>query len=269
MVDLEDLAGLLDEGHMPQPPTMIEACKRAADSFTTKTRRQMVRPLKRGMWDVVTERIVSRPGEPERLSWTPNVRVTALDDDRFEVLAHGDLPHGPDLALADQIRAAIPLYQHLLSASDISQWLCQALDALEAVSLRERGGFYFLPAGDGVAEWDRLIEVLHKVSAHRVFALPAAHSDDVVEAVLRGLRAEATDELKRLEEYMAGDLSTKGLNSATRKLEALQKKLANYSALLGLELTAFTEQAEQLLGAVQAARLADNSKASNGALAAQ
>lgn len=255
-VDLDDFVEVLQargfpEKDFPSAPG-VEAIAQRALQGAVKTKRQLVRPLReRGRWDLIEESVGTDAAESVELGYTPLLRVEALDDGQIRVT-----PRDPTTgeALAEIVRASIRFHEKTLTAADISLWLLAAARRLDAVSLRERGGFYFIPAPQ-LPAWMAARDALRDVSAHQIREMPAMRTEEAVEAVLSGLRTEACAKMAAFEEYLKGDVSTRGLNAAERDLGFLAEKVSRYSELLGVSLTDLSTRHEALSGAVVAARL--------------
>ena len=260
-VDLIDIVEVLDSVGLPETwaptaPRIETVAQRAATAAAT-SRRQLVRPLsKRSAWEFVTETVVGE-GEASRLKYTANVRISVGEDGlRLQPVT----PEDTDLAA--QIGANMEIHRGLLNCTDMSNWLTGLLaNHLQSVGLRDRGGFYFVPAGESLDNWRKICEVVRSVSGHKMYSMPAMTSDDAIEAILGALQQEADQAMEKLETYLQNEnLSTRALNVWDRSMTALQSKVATYANLLGLNLESMTQRAETLLGGVTAARMIRDTK---------
>lgn len=261
LVDLEDLrdtwvAEGLPEALLPKPPSLTLALIRAAQD-ACETKRHLVRPLKsRGHWELTMETVVG-DASGERLEHRALVQGFARKDGDVEtpVVRVMDPDAGP--RYRDRILGRTEFYRHALTPTDVSTWLLEVLATpmFHAIGLRARGGFYFIPRGDAVRNWETVGRVLHAVSAHRVSQIPALQTSEAVEAILTAVRREAEGEMRDLETYLAGETSTRGLNAAARRATAVQEKLGRYVTLLGAELPDLDQRGQALIGAVTAAKL--------------
>jgi len=257
--DIEDARETLelngfDKSWFPTPPRLETVAMRAAKA-AVDNKRQLCRPLtKRGECEFITERVVVVDDE-ETIAHVANARVTIVGDgDAKEVLVQPSTED--DVALATKIAQSVQLYRGLLTATDISNWLLGILTTkIQAVSLRERGGFYFVPHGEELTTWGRVCDIVRSISGHTLYSMPAMRSEEAVEAILASVRREAAAEMAKHQEYLAGETSSRGLNAAERHLGALQLKIERYAELLGVELPELTAHTSQLLGGVQAARI--------------
>lgn len=258
-VDLVDLREALEVQELPldwlpAAPKLETVAQRAGQSRITN-KRQLLRPLSvRGSYDFVDEQVIGT-GQDEQLRHIPRVRVRVIENE-------GDLKTidvtpmtTADVELAREIAAAVSSFREALVPSDMSVWLVWLLETrVRAVSLRDRGGFYFVPAGEPLALWRRIVKAVHASSFHRCSLIPALRSADAVEAILLAVRREAEKVLNDLETYLAGDVSTRGLNAHERDIQAIQSKMAMYAKLLNASLPDLEARAESLTGSILAAR---------------
>jgi hypothetical protein len=239
----------------PLPPRMETVATRAAAS-AARDKRQLVRPLKdRGSSDFVSERVLDA-GEPsERLEYTAHVRVS--------VKTEGGTKHvlvtpttADDTALAQQIAGAVGLYTGLLTPNDMSLWLLWVLNTkVCAVSLRDRGGFYFIPSGEPLALWKRIAHVIQTVSNHVCQSIPAVRTEDAVEAILTAVRREADESISALETWLlSDDVSKRGLVARVKELGHLQAKLTRYGTILGTAMPDLEDRAVTVMGALVATK---------------
>lgn len=262
-VDLQDLQECLaaedfEENWHPGSPSLTDVVQRAALACVSG-RRQYIRPLgTQGSYVLVTETVLSEDesgGERVQVENSVALRVlkdgdghkrmtvTALTDEREE--------------LAQKIREKADALRYTMTAQDISGWLLHTLKSLHAVSLRDRGGFYFIPTGPDLDKWTTITNVLGTVSDHKTFQIPAMRAEETIIAISHGVRAEAEAVLEEFEAYLAGDVSTRGLNSWEGKASDLQSKLGHYAKILGSTMEDLDKRAEILLGALQSARLVE------------
>ena len=264
MEDLEDALdaeGLTDDWIKPSAPSLTVALSRAASSALS-SKRHLLRPLsKRGHWEIVYEMVFRTPTGTETLRYRTIVQGHVAKENGVETprIRIVDVDAGPDLKTA--ILSKLPLYQSTLCVSDISSWLLGIASSslVSTVSLRQRGGFYFIPK-DQLDFWNRVSRALQAASAHRVYGIPAMQTEEAVEAILSSLQREADTAMAEIEDYLAADVSTRGLNSSIRKLSEVKAKVVRYSGLLNVQQPALLDQAEQLTGLVQAALISQQTR---------
>lgn len=271
-VDMQDLEDALTrrqldpEKWLPPNPSKEEVLKRAAEASLPGGRRQMVRPLpKRGDFLIVTEQVIEVDGK-QRLRYEHNVSIVLQKDQdtkRVVILPFSSASEATaeqNRELAQAVARNVTLFEGLYTTTDISTWLVNLLEKeVRAVGLRDRGGFYFVPR-DRLDIWRTIVGVVREVSGHKMFEIPAMRSDEAVEAILTAVRSESETKMAELEAYLAGDISTRGLNSWDAKLAELQGKVSHYADLLGVALPDLTSKAQTLLGALQAARIMKESE---------
>lgn len=246
---------------LPAVPSTMACAKRAADK-AVRSRRELVRPLTRGAWDFQIESVViSQPGEAQEaeiLQYETAVKIR-VDDKTASFVAVGDQDRfatEEHAAICEIIRHNFEHYRGVLTATDVSTWLLMLLSRhVHAVSLRNRGGMYFVPV-DQLPFWKKIVGVLRTVSNHELHEIPAMRSEETVEAVLSSVRREAEEAMAEMEKYLAGDLSTKGLNSTERRATEVQAKVAKYAKLLGEEMPDLELNATTILGTVSEAKIA-------------
>ncbi len=248
-MSLEDLqdswaAEELDPKFLPVIASPANALGRAVAVAADK--RTLVRPLKQGLWEIITETIVETDDGP---------RTGHTHECRVELVAGTPSVTPAEHRLAAGILRGFAFHRTRLTHMDVSAWLSVTVARMaDSVGLRDRGGVYFVPA-DRVDLWRRVTRAVEAASANRIFEVPAVKTDGAVEAILASVRRDAEFELQELETYMAGDVSTKGLNSMDRRASATRAKIAHYAALLGATLPDLNQRLETLTGAVVASRL--------------
>lgn len=247
----------IDEALWPSAPSLEQALTRSAHN-AVQNKRQLVRPLaNRGAWAFVQEKLVNDEPVYETLLVGRVKRVEGLETLVIE-LGSGIDPDSPTglaaQAIRENIRGGVDKAQGILVPTDVSNWLVGVLRALQSVSLRDRGGIYFVPR-DRLETWRLLTGVLRAESKHTVFEIPAMKTEEAVEAILTSVASEMTAELAELEDYLIGETSTRGLNAAERKLSATREKLTHYVGLLGRALPDLSARLEQVVGSLTAAQL--------------
>ena len=250
-----DLGG--DETRVAKVPAIDVTIQRAARA-ACRDPRLLVRPLRNFAWDVQAENVQSDDAGNEGLKYETAVRIRVTKDEgvKSAAVTSADEANGYFNSLRDSILAESAKFRAILTPDDISSWLLWVLrDEVQAVSLRRRGGFYFVPQ-DRIPYWKMVKATLAQVSDHSLSEIPAMRAEDTVAAVLGAVRAEAEDVFKELDEYLGGEkLSTRGLNSVERRANEVQAKVAKYAELMGQALPDLEQRAVTLKGAAVAARL--------------
>lgn len=135
-------------------------------------------------------------------------------------------------------------FSNMVIADDVSAWLIKCAEALGAVSLRDRGGIYFIPNGS-LETWKTLTSALVKASgeAHTVYSMTTLHEDDAVAAVLDALTLEATEFFSKCSEKIEkGTIGGKrAIKNRMGDSENLLAKIRSYEELLGRKLEDLTD----------------------------
>ncbi len=235
--------------HLSVPPTT--ALRRAA--MELRSAHVLVRPLHGETgWAVVSE----EEDEDSHLSYTVGQEITMGPD--------GMLQFSEACSEEFEERIARAYLEHLtqLSSLDISSWLARlVVSAFKAVALRDGGGVYFIPA-DFLDGWHKVVKALQSVSTHRLFEIPALHSDDAVEMILASVLEEANKRAEHLEEELAsGKLGARALATRAESCSAITAKVAFYEELLGVTAGKMRERLEMLNADIAAASLSSMEEA--------
>ena len=211
----------MDTDLVPEDPAPKTALKRAVD--TLAERRKLVRPVQGGF------SLVEESEAGEKLDYRQAV-IATID-------SVGQLKVSPgEGTLADLIRASYQQHLDQLVPSDISGMLVRLCDSLQAVALRARGGFYFLPP-DSVGQFRAAVGVLRSVSSHLCYEIPALKTESAVEAILAAVEREASAEIEEFEAVLANaDAGPRALKTKVRQCSGITEKVAAYEKLLGLSL---------------------------------
>jgi len=163
--------------------------------------------------------------------------------------------------LIEEIRRAFERSLWNLSTGDVGGWLSSQVYRLGGVSLRDTGGFYFLPH-ISVEEWRQVVRALRAVSAATVYEIPALRTESVLDAVLDAVEREAAAEAAKIEAAMeAGDLGARALRSREALTSAMEQKLSRYESTLGRALPALQSRLETLRAGLASAILAAEAEA--------
>lgn len=215
----------LDEKLLPSPPTPERALKRSLKSWASK--RVLVRPLGVGVRGYA---LVSETAAGKDLSHATELRVVLEEEDGKPKLEL-DPPGHP---LGEEVLRRFAEATMELDTRDASTWLGTLVFAVHAVSLRDKGGVYFIPRTE-LETWDRFVAVLGDVSEHRVFQLPAMKTADAVEAILDAITTEAKSVAERIEEDLGNaelELGKRALRTRISQCEATLEKVGRYEDLL-------------------------------------
>lgn len=239
-------AANLPETLVPRQVAPSTALARAVEELREKHR--LVRTLPKGGHAVVDELYVN--GEP---SYNVVATIKLTDGDTGVPSPTIEGPRAEELA--SQVRAAFFNHYASLATVDISVWLATVVRHLRAVSLRDKGGIYFVPTGV-VAEWHKVVQVLREVSTHFLAEIPAMRSEEAVSAILDAVQREADGEISAMSsELAAGALKKRALENRTDRCVALDDKISAYEALLGRHLDTLRERVEEVRARMTAAIL--------------
>ncbi len=128
-----------------------------------------------------------------------------------------------------------------IEPEDISSWLVKIARKLNAVPLRDTGGIYFIPGGANGAElWRRIVNVITRVSGHRVFSIPALKNSDAIAAITDAITQEAEAAAAALDRELGltGEekLGARAIKSRQEQVDVLLAKIGAYDELLGVQL---------------------------------
>jgi hypothetical protein len=245
----------LNTAQVPSQPAPQVALRRAVHELSEA--RRLARPLEgRKGYSLVAER-----ANGDTLDYTQELTAT-VDDNGGLTIA----PSWHDLAI--ELRAAYSRHRSTLTIPDISKMLIDYCDGLLAISLRERGGMYFVPPS-AVPAYRDAARVLRAVSGHVCYEVPAMRSTEAVHAILDAVKREAAQGQAELEAILdAGDVGERGLRSKVQATEALEAKVAAYEDLLGTSLPAIHARLQDLRARLAEAAIvaaAEKDKATNAA----
>lgn len=254
---LED-EGICADSLLPSPTTLEVALRRAAYA-NLPSERSMLRSTTRGAWEAFAERKTEDAERDGRVEFDSLAIGKIVQDpatkQRSVVLKPTSLAGH---AFCAQVRSSLPAFIDDLYAEEVSSWLLNLSQTqwVQAVGLRNRGGFYFIP-NQHCAFWRAVIRATRSCTAHQFYELPAMHTEDCARAVLKAVRDEAESAFAELNLYLEGPVSTKGINSAERRGTAVTQKLQQYVGIFQTDaLGDLTEMATTLAGAVATARIA-------------
>lgn len=233
------------EDFFPNPTTHERALGRAAKAQEEK--RFLARPLGRAAgWAMVRE-VVQDDGNLKH----EQVCKLTLRKDVLDIEPAGN-PDGL------RVKADYEAYLPLISANDVGIWLVLLSEAkLMAVSLRQRGGLYFIPA-NVVPLWRSLTAAIQQVNPNfKLYEVPAMKSDEAVRAVLDAVVREAEEESAQMQQQLDdGALGKRALSSRVTRCDDIKAKLAHYEELLGVSLDKLRGNIDSLQADLGAAALA-------------
>ncbi len=137
---------------------------------------------------------------------------------------------------------------HTFSGTEISSWFSMTLlPTFRAVSLRDQGGMWFVPAAY-LDLWYQAVDAVRSVSGHQVFKIPALSTEaDAIAGILDALASEAQKQAQEMEDKIINEnLGVRALKNQVAKLEGVTQKVTQYEAMLGTNLDTLRARLEAL-----------------------
>lgn len=245
----------LDPELLPDLPSAKVALTRAVDDLVRESTARKKHRVSDANWLVFD--VKAKEGEKAEFV---EIFDAALNKDKSGPVV--DVRAEADQGLSRQLRDRFFVHQSRLEAQDIGTWLStKMLGKLKAVSLRHRGGIYFV-ARDQVEMFARIKAALTKVSTHMVFKMDALKSDEAVEAILHAITTEANTQAEEIEKVLdAGGVGARAYKTQREKAEEMISKVEAYEKLLDKNLEGFRERLGDLAASsMEAAMAADAEK---------
>jgi len=156
---------------------------------------------------------------------------------------------------AAQLRAAFEEALREFTLPDVTSWLVRVLRRLDAVSLRDAGGVYYIPPR-GMGVWSKLSDVLRVSVGLSLYTMPTMRSAEAAEAIFNAVAREMQDLCVAFaDETAEGGLGQRALNARKDDLRAAREKLVRYEALLERSSAALHSQLDEVDNALTAAIL--------------
>ena len=259
-VTLESLwasAGLSPE-FLPEPPTAEKALKTAVRECAVGQADHLIRLGKEDSAEIVFAIVRETKHTDGSVTYTQEARVIL---DRAAERASTDQP-GHSLAMA--IMTGFERLRTTHTSDDVRRAMLKTLDSCCAVTLREHGGVYWVPAP--FAETVRKLQLaIERIGSSRVYVLPVHKSDDASRTLGDVAKSAVEQELEALKTEIQGFLAAppERISTLVRRLdafEALRSKASLYKQILEVQvtdldqtLTELTSSVEKLLNNKQAA----------------
>lgn len=221
---------------------------RRALSKVFPTRRTLVRPMeRRGKWAVVQETVGQEELEHEH---TLTVEAIRADYGQKTVIVQPYLSEW-----GRPIQDAFMEEKKTLPSSRLGKSLTTVIASLRGISLRESGGFYWIPQ-EGLELWKEVGEVVAAAGGGTLYALKTALDNATVSAVCDGLTAQVESEVERLtEEISSGELQKRAIRNRKARARKLDELVSFYSGILGKALNGLTGKVEEINTVVTIAEL--------------
>lgn len=256
VVELKKLRGAwltagLDEADLPPATSPKTALRRAMEALTDG-QRVMLKNGSSPEWVGLYERIVEN-GKPKYvLQFEARLNSSDMFGDPVLQDATGQ-PVGEDSRDAVEIGFSKELRS--IHHHDLSGWLVSAVRKHEAVSLRESGGFYFVPR-TSLDRWRVMTKAIESVTKCAFWELPAMGSKQAAEAILDALTREVSEYVGGIDEQI-GKVGVRALASREREVERYEARIATYEGILGGKLDALRVKMGELGGRLAMAKLAN------------
>lgn len=237
--------GVLSALH-PAPPTPAAVLNRVLNDRYAG-RNCLVRPLAKGTGYAIMPRL-DVEGRPEfKTSWSVQISVAA--NKAVELTFSDDAPEAEITPVEDGVSVGLTK----LGDNEMSSWMSQVVKHLQAVSMRESGGVYFIPAAH-VETWRAINKsVRARCPGMQLYEVPVVRTEQAIEAVLESLTeniakevALASNHVEELETKRNGGtkIQQRSVDGVTQKLGELLQKVKRYEAVLGVGLEGLQKQVE-------------------------
>lgn len=194
----------------------------------------LVRKLASGKYLVVQE---TQVGE-EQMEWKPTATVGLTKSPtgwELEVKAGNLVDSETFEGLKAKITRAFNTQRVMLDASDVTYWMVGVVKKhLDAVTLRDNGGVYFVPKEHHKA-LQALRDALDEAKVSLVRQIPAMRATDAAVAILAALQEEAFREAQAIEQFLTdnSEAGKKALRTKESVLEQVKAKVQRYEQLFG------------------------------------
>lgn len=206
---------------------------RAVQSLQSKrgANRQIVSPLGNKQWAIRTQKVVTDVNDNNI-----NVDLEEKTEIKVKLNAVGNPETSPkEHSLRDEIVKRYNYQLSVFSHNDISDWLVKQAQKVGAVSVRERGGVYYVPA-NRVDEWNKIAKTLSDASAgyHKVTRVPAVTNAEVLDLVFRGLDQEVEGKVDEiLDEIDSGKMTERKVEHRIEVIKELTARVETFRDMLG------------------------------------
>lgn len=245
----------LDPELLMNRPTPGAALRRALASQVRTTKEGKVTLSSLGeenAYALVRETVSGFDSEPEHTTLL-KVRLVkgANDEVSLEMLVHPAAPKG----LGNEVASDYQRNLDTFSGTEISSWFSMVvLPAFNAVSLRDQGGMWFVPATH-LDLWYQAVAAVREVSGHQVFKIPALSTEaEAVAGILDAIACEALKAAQDVEdEILSTEMSATKLKNRVAKMDAVTAKVTAYETMLGANLETIRARLEGLNAQMAAA----------------
>ena len=237
---------------LPEKPTAEKALKSAVRETQVGQLERLIRLGKEDEAEIVFAIVRENRHADGSVSYNQETRV--LFDRKTEAITADDKGH--DLVAAITGRFVELRSTH--TADDVRRAMMRVLESCAAVTLRNHGGVYWIPAP--YAETVRRLQsAIERIGSSRVYLLPVHQSDDAGRTLGDAARSAIEEELAALKAEIEGFLSAppERVSTLVRRLDAfdaLRGRAQLYREILAVQvadldktLTDLTDKVEGLL----------------------
>ena len=248
----------LPANHLPEPPTAEKALKTAVRDCAVGQSERLIRLGKDDSSEIVFAIVHETKHDDGSVSHSQEARVVL---DRAAERISTDQPGH---SLAEAIRSSFEQLRTTHTSDDVRRAMLKTLDSCAAVTLRDHGGVYWVPAP--YAETIRKLQLaIEKIGTSRVYVLPIHKSDDAARTLGDVAKSSVEHELEDLKTEIQGFLASppERISTLVRRLDAfdaLRTKAQMYRDILQVQVTdlestlnELTTSVEKLLNQKQAA----------------
>lgn len=260
----------LPEDLAPRPMTLDAVCRDIMRQFAREVRanrprksrgaRVLVRPTDTG-YALVEERRESE-GAPLAYNVLVEAEPTGAEpgnddgDDVFSVRVVAQFDDAVEDA-ARELHERLNAEAEAVSARTVSRWLVRTvMPAVGAVTLRDRGGVYFVPRSSAET-FDKVARIVIGCSSHVVHQIPATTCREAVEAIVAALTAEVRETVVETEHDLDTGLTARKAGNRMSILNALQSKVRRYEDALSTSLGELHGQCDALSAELSVLALSD------------
>ena len=161
----------------------------------------------------------------------------------------------PGHQLAEAILAAFIKLRHTHPADDIRRAMLKVLDSCAAVTLREHGGVYWVPAAH--AETVRKLQLaVERIGNSRMYLLPVHKSEEATKTLGDVAKSSVEAELEALKQEIQGFVQSPPARMSTLvhrldAFETLRAKASLYKQVLEVQVTDLDETLSELATSVE------------------
>jgi len=202
---------------LPDPPTAEKALKAAVREAAVGQPNRLIRLGKEDENEVVFAIIAESRDNAGNVHHHQEARVVL--DRKAESVSCDTLGHD----LAAVIAARFGEFRSTHTPDDIRRAMMKALDSCAAITLRDHGGVYWVPAP--YAETVRRLQgAIEKIGSSRVYLLPVHASDDANRTLGDAAKVAIEDELAALKTEVEGFLAQppERVSTLVRRLDAFE-----------------------------------------------